>query len=145
MARPNLSNKRDIEKQKQQKRLEKQKRKEERKANGTASFEDMIAYVDANGMLSSTPDTGVKEEVALDSIEIAVPKKEEEPQQTVFNGRVEFFNESKGYGFVKDLNSTEKYFFHISRLLCPVDANDKVTFELERGTRGMCAVNIKKS
>lgn len=145
MARPNLSNKRDIEKQKQQKRLEKQKRKEERKANGTASFEDMIAYVDANGMLSSTPDEGTKEEVSLESIEIAIPKKEEEPEQTVLHGRVEFFNESKGFGFIKDINSTEKYFFHVSRLIDPVDVNTKVTFELERGARGMCAVNIKKS
>jgi hypothetical protein len=52
MGKSISSNKRELEKKKQSKRLEKQKRKEERKANGTSSFEDMIAYVDENGMLT---------------------------------------------------------------------------------------------
>ena len=51
MAKPISFTKRDLEKKKQEKRLAKQQKKEERKSNGTSSFEDMIAYVDENGML----------------------------------------------------------------------------------------------
>lgn len=48
-------NKREVEKKKRSKKLEKQKRKEERKSSGTRSFDDMIAYVDENGMITDTP------------------------------------------------------------------------------------------
>ena len=51
MAKPISFTKRDLEKKKQEKRLAKQQKKEERKNNGTSSFEDMIAYVDENGMI----------------------------------------------------------------------------------------------
>ena len=57
-------------------------------------------------------------------------------------GRIEHFNESKGYGFVKDLGSSEKYFFHISAAPQIIKEGDIVTFEIERGTRGMNAVRI---
>ena len=53
------SSKRDREKAKQSKREEKQKRKEERLSSGSRSFEEMLAYVDENGILHSTPE-GVK-------------------------------------------------------------------------------------
>ena len=55
MAKPISFTKRDLEKKKQEKRLAKQQKKEERKNNGTSSFEDMIAYVDENGMITDTP------------------------------------------------------------------------------------------
>lgn len=55
MAKPISFTKRDLEKKKQEKRLAKQQKKEERKSNGTSSFEDMIAYVDENGMITDTP------------------------------------------------------------------------------------------
>lgn len=51
----NSYNKRNLEKKKQEKRLKKQKKKEERKLSEPATFEDMIAYVDENGMITSTP------------------------------------------------------------------------------------------
>ncbi len=57
MARANSFHKKEIEKNKQQKKKEKQQRKEERKLQGTSSFEDMIAYVDENGMITDTPPT----------------------------------------------------------------------------------------
>ena len=49
----------------------------------------------------------------------------------------------KGYGFVKDLKNAEKYFFHISGLIDNIIENNIVTFELEKGSRGMNAVKIK--
>lgn len=62
----------------------------------------------------------------------------------MLKGRVDYFNESKGYGFIKDLGSDEKYFFHVSNnTLTDISETDIVTFELERGLRGMNAINIR--
>lgn len=143
MARPASFNKRETEKKKASKREEKQKRKEERKANGTASMDDMIAYVDENGNFSSTPpEKQDKEEIKLEEIDISIPKKEiVEPE--ALKGRIEFFNPEKGFGFVKDLGSAEKYFFHISSAPLNIAQNNIVSFELERGKRGMNAVRIE--
>ena len=70
-------NKREKEKLKQQKRLEKQRRKEERKAEGSASFEDMIAYVDENGNITSTPpDMSKRQEIDVEDIAVSTPVKE---------------------------------------------------------------------
>ena len=135
-------NKRELEKKREQKRQEKQKRKEERKANSSNSFEDMIAYVDENGVISSTPpNQDEKQVVEAESIAISTPKKEE-VEEVPLNGRVEYFNADKGYGFIKDKESTDKYFFHISSAPSAIKEGDHVTFELERGKKGMNAVNI---
>ncbi|MDL2256657.1 cold shock domain-containing protein [Bacteroidales bacterium OttesenSCG-928-I14] len=136
-------NKRELEKKKEQKRKEKQKRKEERKANGGIdSFDDMIAYVDENGIISSTPPDPVnKQKVEIDDILISTPKKED-ITETVLKGRVEHFKPDKGYGFIKHLGSIDKYFFHISNAPENIDEGKMVTFELERGQKGMNAVNI---
>ena len=116
MAKPISFTKRDLEKKKQEKRLAKQQKKEERKSNGTSSFEDMIAYVDENGMITDTPPTpnNKPQEVDMSTIEVSTPRRTEEPIELVHEGRIEHFNVSKGYGFVKDLKNAEKYFFHIS-------------------------------
>lgn len=136
-------NKKEVAKKKQTKKQEKLKRREERKAEGSRSFEDMIAYVDENGMITDTPpDLSQKEEIEIEDIVISTPKKTEEEVITYFNGRVEFFNESKGYGFIKDLNSAEKYFFHINNAPSTIMEKDLVTFKLERGKKGMNAVEI---
>src|SRR5574344_1632144 len=101
MAKKITTNKRDREKLKEQKRKDKQRRKEERQSAGTSSFEDMIAYVDENGQLCSTPPENPREEVDASQIEISVPKQEEVEIEPL-KGRVDFFNVSKGYGFIKD-------------------------------------------
>jgi len=143
MAKPITFNKRDNEKKKQAKRVEKQKRKDERKTSSKSSLDDMIAYVDANGMISDTPpDMQKKEKINQEDIQIAVPKREDvavEPQK----GRVEHFNPSKGYGFIKSMGSVDKYFFHVSNAPADVIEGSIVFFELERGNRGMNAVNIQ--
>ena len=135
--------KRELEKKKQGKKLEKQQRKEERKANrGGSSLDDMIAYVDANGMITDTPpDMSSKPKVEAETIAVSVPKKEEQ-EPVALRGRVEHFNTDKGYGFIKDLDSTEKYFFHISNAPADIAEGALVTFETERGQRGLNAVNI---
>ena len=142
MAKPATFGKRENEKKKQARRLEKQNRKEERKLAGKAnSFDDMIAYVDEYGMITSTPPDPdrEKEEIKQEEISISTAKQEE---PDVLKGRVEHFNVEKGYGFIKDLAGTDKYFFHVNNVLTNIVENDIVTFDLEQGKRGLNAINI---
>jgi len=59
-------------------------------------------------------------------------------------GIVKFFNESKGYGFIKDEASNQEIFVHVTGLEEKVRENDKVSFNLVEGKKGMNAVNVKK-
>ena len=143
MAKSMTVGKRENEKKRLAKREEKLKKKESRKLSGTSSFDDMIAYVDENGMITSIPPTDdiKKEEINLDVRIIATPKKEE-TEPVILRGRVEFFNESRGFGFINDLSGVDKYFFHVNNAVPGIAENDIVTFDLERGVKGMNAVNI---
>ncbi|HOK25598.1 MAG TPA: cold shock domain-containing protein [Bacteroidales bacterium] len=58
-------------------------------------------------------------------------------------GTVKFFNESKGFGFIRDEDSLKEYFVHASGLLDVIRDNDEVTFDLEMGKKGLNAVNVK--
>lgn len=58
-------------------------------------------------------------------------------------GTVKFFNESKGFGFIKDTNSSKEYFVHSSGLKDSIKENDEVTFDLQEGKKGLNAVNVK--
>lgn len=58
-------------------------------------------------------------------------------------GIVKFFNESKGFGFIKDTETEKEYFVHASGLVDKIKENDKVTFELKEGKKGLNAVNVK--
>lgn len=139
-------NKKENEKKRLKKRLDKQKKKEERKANAeNGGFESMIAYVDENGNLTDTkPDPAKKKKVDINSIQIGVPKREAEDVITERKGKVEFFNDSKGYGFIKENETGEKFFVHANGLLEDIEENDKVSFELEHGLKGLNAVKVKK-
>lgn len=58
-------------------------------------------------------------------------------------GKVKFFNDSKGYGFIKEDESEKEYFVHVSGLIDEIRQDDDVTFELKEGKRGLNAVNVK--
>ncbi len=136
-------NKKEKEKKRLKKRELKIKKKVERKANATGG--DKLMYVDQYGNLSETPpDPTEKVIIDADSIEIGIPKKVEEYVDPVHKGKVAFFNDSKGFGFINDTDSGEKYFVHVNGLLQEIKENDKVSFELERGMKGMNAVKVKK-
>lgn len=60
-------------------------------------------------------------------------------------GTVKFFNETKGFGFIKEEESNKEYFVHVSGLVDQVKENDEVTFELEEGRKGLMAVNVKQA
>ena len=59
-------------------------------------------------------------------------------------GKVKWFNSSKGYGFIKDLESQESLFVHQSEMREVINENDKVTYERAKGQKGWNAVNVKK-
>ncbi|MBJ6119256.1 cold shock domain-containing protein [Pontibacter sp. BT310] len=59
------------------------------------------------------------------------------------NGTVKFFNDTKGFGFIKEENSNQEYFVHVTGLVNEIRENDKVTFDLQEGKRGLNAVNVK--
>ena len=145
MAKSITADKRENEKKRLAKRAENQKKIQEKKRSSKSTFDDMIAYVDENGMLTSTPpDENIKkEEIKLEEIIISTPKKEDE-EPVIQRGRIEFFNTSKGFGFIKSLSGVEKYFFHINNVLTDITEGNIVTFDLERGPKGMNAVNVAK-
>lgn len=139
-------NKRDKEKKRLKKRLDKQQKLAERKANATGGgLDSMIAYVDENGMITDTPpDPSQRKKIDANSIEIGVPKREVIEANAVRRGRVDFFNSSKGFGFIKELETQERYFVHVNSLSEEIVENDLVTFEIERSFKGMNAVRVKK-
>lgn len=139
-------NKKEREKKKQQQKKEKAEKKQERKDNAkSTSLEDMLAYVDENGNISSTPpDPKKMRKVKQEDIEIGVPKQEDvDPADLIRTGIVTFFNHSKGYGFIKDKETQESVFVHINSLTESIEENNKVTFEVEMGPKGANAVRVK--
>jgi cold shock CspA family protein len=139
--------KKEAEKKRLQKRKEKEQRKEERKANAKqgSSLEDMLAYVDENGNISSTPpDPTKRKAIKEEDIMLGARKIEPiDPSELIRTGKVTFFNNDKGYGFIKDLKSQDSVFVHINALTTPIKENDKVTFEVEMGMKGLNAVRVK--
>jgi CspA family cold shock protein len=59
------------------------------------------------------------------------------------NGTVKFFNETKGFGFIKLNGSEEEFFVHVSGLREEIRQNDEVTFDVEEGKKGLNAVNVR--
>lgn len=141
-------NKIEKEKKRLKKREDKQKKKETRKAEAKENPQGIqFAYVDFNGNLTDTPpDPSMRVKVEADSIELGIPKKADRTEEELKanEGKVSFFDTSKGFGFIIDSVNQEKYFVHVSGLLEPIQENDKVTYELERGQKGMNAVRVKK-
>ena len=99
-------NKKEREMKKQLAKKNKAERKQERKENSQKgkNLDDMMAYLDENGNLTSTPpDPAKKIIIKAEDIEISTPKlKDRSPEETLRTGIVTFFNTEKGYGFIKD-------------------------------------------
>ena len=146
MARSQQSfSKRERELKREKKRKEKEVKKLERQENKmTLDSDDMIAYVDEFGQVTSTPpDPSTRVEVKLEDIEIGIPKREEEEYDPIRTGIVTFFNESKGFGFIRDLDTQESVFVHVNNTKEEVRENNKVRFETEQGPRGLAAVKVE--
>jgi cold shock CspA family protein len=140
--------KKEKTKKKIQKRKDKEEKAEMRKSNSDKgkSLEDMMAYIDENGNISDTPpDPRKKKVINSEDIELGVPKRDDTEMEVVRTGVITYFNDSKGYGFIKDLKTQESVFVHANELSEPVKEKDKVTFEIENGKRGPAAVSVKKT
>jgi len=138
-------NKKEREKKKQLEKKLKEEKRQERKEQGK-SGDDMMAYLDEYGNIVSTPpDPSKKIEVNAEDIVIGVPKWEEgDDQDTERTGVVTFFNSSKGYGFIKDVDTQQSLFVHINDLEEEISEQDKVTFEIGKGQKGPVALKVKR-
>lgn len=142
-------NKKEKEKKRLKQRQDKQQKKEERKASSGKGkgLDDMLAYVDENGNITSTPPdpNKKKQTIKAGDIQLGIPKQEAVDPDLPRSGTVTFFNESKGYGFIKDHQSQDSVFVHVNALSEPIKENDRVTFKLERGHKGPNATNVRKT
>jgi cold shock CspA family protein len=138
-------NKKEVRNKKEKKRKEKEMKKLTRKDSDKGSFDDMIAYVDENGMITSTPpDPSLKKVINLEDIEISIPKSD--PNQIIDpirKGSVTFFNNTKGFGFIRDLETQESVFVHVNNLLEDIKEGNLVNYEVEMGQKGPTAVQVK--
>ena len=148
MASRQTMGKTDRERSKRQKQQAKAEKKQERKDNNSKGkgIDDMMAYIDENGNLSSTPpDPRRVKQMNLEDIQLGAAKRiEETEEEKVRNGVVKFFNHEKGYGFINDLQSQESVFVHANELTEPLNEKDKVTFEIGHGPKGPIALKVKK-
>ncbi len=141
-------NKKEVRNKKEKKRKEKAVKRAARKdGEKKSSLDDMIAYVDENGMLTSAPpDPAIKKSsVKLEDIEVSVPRGSAIEEDPIKKGLVSFFNESKGFGFIKNLDTKQDVFVHINNVKGEIREGNLVTYEVEMGQRGLTAVNVELS
>ncbi len=140
-------NKKEKEKKRLKQKQDKKLKTEERKANKKDgnSLEGMMAYVDENGDLTDTPPDPLRKKVfKQEDIQIGVPKQEFTEENGFRTGTVSFFNTAKGFGFINDLATNERIFFHVNDMLEQVEESDKVQFLVKSGPRGLNAIQLKK-
>ena len=139
-------NKKEKEKKRLKQKQEKLEKMQDRKANAKKgkSLDEMMAYIDENGNISSTPPDPKKRKVfSHEDMNTGVPVRVEDTD-TEREGIVDFFNDAKGYGFIKDSVTKQSIFVHINQLSEPIKENDRVSFQTARGPKGINAVEVKK-
>ena len=146
MSKPKETfNKKEKEKKRLKQKQEKMEKMQERKANAKKgkSLDEMMAYIDEDGNISSTPpDPKRKKIFKHEDMNTGVPVRTEEDSER--EGVVDFFNDAKGYGFIKDAITKQSIFVHVNQLSEAIKENDRVSFQTERGPKGMNAVQVKK-
>jgi len=140
------SNKKEVKNKKDKKRKEKAKKRLLKKESGkTTNFDDMIAYVDEFGMITSTP-PDPKKKLVVDVADIELGATKNEPLDKadfIRKGVVTFFNESKGFGFIRDMETKQDVFVHVNNTQDTIKENNMVTFEIGKGPKGPTALNVK--
>jgi cold shock CspA family protein len=140
-------NKKNVRLKKEKRRQEKEKKRLARKETKSGgSLDDMIAYVDEKGRITSTPpDPGEKEKIKLEDIDTSIPKKDSDPGFTsAREGILTSFNESKGFGFIKDSETGDHVFVHFSEMSEEISEGTNVSFEIGKGPKGTHAKMVKK-
>ncbi|MDA3906534.1 MAG: cold shock domain-containing protein [Bacteroidales bacterium] len=140
-------NKKEVRNKKEKKRKDKVAKKQAKNlTEKKGGLEDMMAYVDESGMITSTPPdpTQKKKIIKAENIEIGIPKRDSLPEaDPIRKGSVTFFNESKGFGFIKDSETHESIFVHVNNLIDEIKENNIVSFEVEMGQKGPIATKVK--
>jgi cold shock CspA family protein len=140
------SNKKEVRSKQEKKRKEKEKKRISRKENErSGNSDDMIAYVDEYGRITSTPpDMEARNATKLEDIEISIPKRDSSQKSNpIRKGIVTYYNDSKGFGFIRDLETQESVFAHVNNFIDDIRQDNLVTFEIENGQRGPAAVRVK--
>lgn len=138
--------KKEVKKKQLKKRKDKASKRQEKREQKSNSFDDMIAYVDQNGQIISTPpDSTQREEIKAENIEVGIPKSEPGENNKFRTGKVVNYNESKGFGFISSPSLSESVFFHDTDCYEHLSVGNQVTFETEKGLKGLKAYNVKKS
>ncbi|MDO9339317.1 MAG: cold shock domain-containing protein [Bacteroidales bacterium] len=139
-------NKKEVKNKKEKKRKDKAKKKLIKKETGKKnSFDDMIAYVDEYGKISSTPpDPNKKILVEANGIELGATKNDTaQKSDFIRKGVVTFFNDSKGFGFIRDMENNQSVFVHANNLQEIIKENNIVSFEIGKGPKGPTALKVK--
>lgn len=137
-------NKKEKEKKRLQKKQQKEFKKQERMSNSDKgkTLDEMYAYVDEFGNLTSVP----PQERALrnnNNLVLTRGERTKGQESKTRTGIVTFFNVSKGFGFIKDAQTNEKIFMHISSLAEPVEEEMEVSFTVQQSARGLVASTVK--
>ena len=138
------SNKKEVKSKQDKKRKDKAKKRLIKKESGKSSFDDMIAYVDEYGKISSTPpDPNKKILVDVSGIELGATKNDAvQKNDFIRKGVVTFFNDSKGFGFIRDMENNQSVFVHANNLEEPIKENNIVAFEIGKGPKGLTALKV---
>ena len=139
-------NKKEVRKKKAKKRQDKEKKRLAKKDDDKKGGLDyMIAYVDENGRLTDTPpDPASKKKTKVEDIEISIPRQDpNDKPDPIRRGRLTFYNDSKGYGFIRDAETQESVFVHVNEFQDDIMEGNMVSFEVEKGQKGPAAVRVK--
>lgn len=140
-------NKKEVRNKKDKKRKDKEEKKlarKEREKKG--GLDDMIAYVDEFGNITDTPPdpTKKRKEVKVEDIQLGAAKREAvEAFDPIRKGTVTFYNDAKGFGFIKDAETQESVFVHVNNAIDEIKEGTAVQYEVEMGQKGPTAVRVK--
>jgi cold shock CspA family protein len=139
-------NKKEVRNKKEKKRKDKAQKRVIRKSEPKKSnFDDMIAYVDEFGRItSSPPDPDKKSIVVAENIELNATRNNSQGiPDFIRKGVVISFNDSRGFGFIRDMETNQRVFVHANSLLEPIKENNIVVFEIGKGAKGPSAMKVK--
>lgn len=139
--------KKEVRNKKEKKRKAKAEKRVARKDGPKTSFDDMIAYVDENGMLTDTPPDPTKKKPKNEEVEDYTRQNANAGKKInpIHSGIVSFYNEDKGYGFIKDAATSNNVFVHINNVEGDLKEGSRVEFEMGKGPKGSIALNVKKA
>lgn len=146
MGKPHETfNKKEVRNRKEKKRQAKEKKRLARKENEkSSSLDDMIAYVDEYGNITSEqPDPTRKEKIKAEDIEIGIPRGDVSKTDLTRRGVVSFFNETKGFGFIKDSDTKVDVFVHINNVIGDIKEGNLVSFKTQKGNKGLAAIDVE--